>query len=40
MYAEAARGDKTPEEAVADAETKIKAIYADWRERGLVGGET
>jgi multiple sugar transport system substrate-binding protein len=40
MYAEAARGDKTPEQAVADAETKIQAIYADWRERGLVGGES
>jgi hypothetical protein len=23
---------------VADAETAIKAIFADWRERGLVGG--
>jgi hypothetical protein len=39
MFAEAARGDKTPAQAVADAETAIKAIFADWRERGLVGGE-
>jgi len=40
MFAEAARGDKTPEQAVADAETKIKAIFADWQERGLVGGDS
>lgn len=40
MYAEAARGDKTPEQAVEDAEAKIQTIYADWRERGLVGGES
>ena len=39
MFAEAARGDKTPAQAVADAETAIQAIFADWRERGLVGGE-
>ncbi len=38
MFAEAARGDKTPEEAVADAETAISAIFDDWRGRGLVGG--
>ena len=39
MFAEAARGDKTPAQAVADAETAINGIFADWRERGLVGGE-
>jgi len=39
MFAEAARGDKTPAQAVADAETAIKAIFGDWRGRGLVGGE-
>jgi len=39
MFAEAARGDKTPAQAVADAETAIKAIFNDWRGRGLVGGE-
>ncbi|MFQ5517067.1 MAG: extracellular solute-binding protein [Acidimicrobiia bacterium] len=38
MFAEAANGDKTPAEAVADAESKINAIFADWRGRGLVGG--
>ncbi len=40
MFAEAARGEKTPEQAVADAEAKIQAIYADWRQRGLVGGDS
>ncbi len=38
MFAEAARGDKTPAQAVADAETAISAIFDDWRGRGLVGG--
>jgi len=38
MFAEAARGDKPPEQAVADAEAKINAIFDDWRGRGLVGG--
>ena len=27
----------TPEEALADAETQINAIFDDWRGRGLVG---
>lgn len=38
MFAEVARGDKTAEEAVADAEERIEAIFDEWRERGLVGG--
>ncbi len=38
MFAEAARGDKTPAQAVADAETQITGIFDDWRARGLVGG--
>jgi multiple sugar transport system substrate-binding protein len=37
MMAEAARGDKTPEQAVADAETQINAIFDSWRAKGLVG---
>ncbi len=37
MMANAARGAK-PEEEVAKAETLVKAIYAKWREKGLVGG--
>ena len=37
MFAEAARGDKTPAQAVADAESQIKGIFEDWRGRGLVG---
>ena len=37
MMAEAARGEKTPEQALADAETKINAIFAKWRDKGLVG---
>lgn len=38
MFAEAARGNKTPAQAVADAESQINAIFEDWRGRGLVGG--
>ena len=38
MMGKAARGDLTPEEAVAEAETQIKDIFAKWREKGLVGG--
>jgi multiple sugar transport system substrate-binding protein len=37
MMAEAARGEKTPEQAVADAETKINTIFQSWRDKGLVG---
>jgi len=37
MMAEAARGEKTPEQALADAETQINAIFAKWRDKGLVG---
>jgi multiple sugar transport system substrate-binding protein len=37
MMAEAARGEKTPEEAVVDAETQINAIFEKWRDAGLVG---
>jgi len=37
MMAEAARGEKTPEQAIADAETQINAIFDKWRETGLVG---
>ncbi len=38
MFAEAAQGNKTPAEAVADATAQIEAIFEDWRGRGLVGG--
>lgn len=37
MFAEAAQGNKTPAEAVADAEAQITAIFDTWREQGLVG---
>jgi len=37
MMANAARGMK-PETAIEQAETLVKAIYAKWREKGLVGG--
>ena len=39
MMANAARGMK-PEEAVSQAEILVKAIYAKWRKKGLVGGKT
>jgi ABC-type glycerol-3-phosphate transport system substrate-binding protein len=38
MYAKAARGEMTPQQAVADAERQIKPIFEKWRRRGLVGG--
>jgi multiple sugar transport system substrate-binding protein len=38
MMAKAARGELTPQEAVAEAEAQIKPIFAKWRQQGLVGG--
>lgn len=38
MMAKAARGDRTPEQAVEEAETQIRAIFGRWRREGLVGG--
>lgn len=37
MLANAAQGMK-PSEAVAEAEKRIKAVFKDWRQRGLIGG--
>jgi multiple sugar transport system substrate-binding protein len=37
MMGRAALGELTAEEAVAEAETQINAIFAKWREKGLVG---
>jgi spermidine/putrescine-binding protein len=39
MMADVARGASAPE-AVAKAETQVKAIFAKWRKQGLVGGES
>jgi multiple sugar transport system substrate-binding protein len=38
MFAKAARGELSPEQAVAEAERQIKPIFDKWRQRGLVGG--
>ena len=38
MMAAVARGQKKPKEAIADAERQMKAIYATWRNKGLIGG--
>ncbi|HET8620212.1 MAG TPA: extracellular solute-binding protein [Acidimicrobiales bacterium] len=38
MLAQAARGEKDPEAAVAEAETQIQRIFERWRSQGLVGG--
>jgi ABC-type glycerol-3-phosphate transport system substrate-binding protein len=38
MLAQAARGEKDPEAAVADAESQIQGIFDRWRSQGLVGG--
>lgn len=37
MFARAARGELTPQEAVAEAEAQIKPIFEQWRARGLIG---
>lgn len=38
MFAAAARGELTPEEAVAEAEGRITPVFERWREAGLIGG--
>jgi len=38
MYARAARGRATAQQAVARAEGQIKPIFDKWRKRGLIGG--
>jgi maltose-binding protein MalE len=38
MYARAARGRSSPQEAVARAEEQIEPIFAKWRKKGLIGG--
>jgi multiple sugar transport system substrate-binding protein len=38
MLAQAARGEKDPEAAVAEAESQIQGIFDRWRSQGLVGG--
>ena len=38
MYARAARGRATPQQAVQRAEAQIKPIFEKWREKGLIGG--
>ncbi|MGH9069184.1 MAG: ABC transporter substrate-binding protein [Acidimicrobiales bacterium] len=37
MMAKAAQGKASPKQAVAEAETQIKKIFAKWRAKGLVG---
>ena len=37
MMAQVARGEKTAEEAVAEAEVQVNAIFEKWRDQGLVG---
>lgn len=39
MMAKASRGDLTPEAAVDEAAGQIRKIYANWRKRGLIGGD-
>jgi ABC-type glycerol-3-phosphate transport system substrate-binding protein len=38
MFARAARGEATPEQSVAQAESQINSIFAKWRSAGLIGG--
>ncbi|MEL6268603.1 MAG: extracellular solute-binding protein [Chloroflexota bacterium] len=38
MFAQVARGELTPQEAVEEAEAQILPIYDRWRSEGLVGG--
>jgi multiple sugar transport system substrate-binding protein len=36
LFAAVARGDVTPEDGIADAETQINTIYDKWREEGMI----
>jgi multiple sugar transport system substrate-binding protein len=36
MFAKAASGSATPEEALKEADTACKRIFAKWKEKGLV----
>jgi multiple sugar transport system substrate-binding protein len=36
MFAAAARGEKTAEQAVSDAEAELRPIFDEWRERGKI----
>jgi multiple sugar transport system substrate-binding protein len=38
MFGKAARGDLSPGQAVAEAESQMNGIFQKWRARGLVGG--
>jgi multiple sugar transport system substrate-binding protein len=38
MFARAARGQRTPQQAVADADAQMKRIFEKWKRRGLIGG--
>ena len=38
MYARVARGQQSPEESVAEAESQMEPIFAKWRKKGLIGG--
>jgi ABC-type glycerol-3-phosphate transport system substrate-binding protein len=37
LFARAARGEVTPQQAVAEAEAQIRPIFDNWRARGLIG---
>ncbi|MGH8833418.1 MAG: ABC transporter substrate-binding protein [Actinomycetes bacterium] len=38
MFARAARGEQSPADSVAEAESECKRVFAKWRSQGLVGG--
>ena len=38
MFANAATGRMTPEQALDDAHKQVKTIFEKWRAKGLVGG--
>lgn len=38
MFAKAARGERSPQQAVAEADAQAKRIFEKWKKRGLVGG--
>jgi spermidine/putrescine-binding protein len=40
MLAAAARGTKSPQQAVSDAESQMNPIFDKWRKKGLIGGGT
>jgi hypothetical protein len=40
MFGRVALGEMTAEESVAQATARVEDIFAEWRAKGLVGGDS